>query len=127
MASSRHALHYVACFQDLLHGRIVCTFFVNVLQTFAVQTALSDSQPEREALEELIGMQALTTDLKPALLAQISRRLKELEHRFDSQKSFPTRIEKQSNLEPILQKAQTRRSRRRRRELERRTSAPQPV
>jgi hypothetical protein len=53
--------------------------------------------------------------------------LKELEHWFDSQNSFPTQIEKQSNLEPFLQKAQTSRSRRRRRELERRASAPQPL
>ena len=69
LTSTPHNPYYVACFQDLLHGRIVCTFFANVLQTFAVQAALSDSQPEREALEELIGMQALTTDLKPVLLA----------------------------------------------------------
>jgi chromosome segregation and condensation protein ScpB len=52
--------------------------------------------------------------------------LKELEHWFDSQKSFPTQIEKQANLEPILEKARTSRTRRRRRELERRLSAPQP-
>ena len=50
--------------------------------------------------------------------------LKELERWFDSQKSFPTEIEKQANLEPILQKAQTSRLRRRRRELERRASVP---
>ena len=50
--------------------------------------------------------------------------LKELERWFDSQKSFPTGIEKQVNLEPILQKAQTSRLRRRRRELERRASVP---
>ena len=282
--STPHNRHYVECFQDLLHGRIACIFFGTALQTFGVQTALSDSQPEREALEELIGVQALTTDLKPALLACLTGResrrwtiaelsdrlhnlgltcskpavigalaeleieislcswlpwtltengtewslvpksdllallsgirklprvytdtltdehkavllvvighrrkggvsktrigeilrldpapyledlskkelvyiapgkelnwwrptpeallalglrstadipeLKELEHWFDSQKSFPTQIEKQSNLEPILQKAQTSRSRRRRRELERRTSAPRPV
>jgi hypothetical protein len=53
--------------------------------------------------------------------------LKELEHWFDSQKSFRTQIEKQANLEPLLQKAQTSRTRRRRRELERRVSAPQPL
>ena len=50
--------------------------------------------------------------------------LKELERWFESQKSFPTEIEKQANLEPILQKAQTSRLRRRRRELERRASVP---
>ena len=50
--------------------------------------------------------------------------LKELERWFDSQKSFPTGIEKQANLEPILQKAQTSRLRRRRREIERRSSVP---
>ena len=50
--------------------------------------------------------------------------LKELERWFDSQKSFPTEIEKQANLEPILQKAQISRLRRRRRELERRASVP---
>jgi hypothetical protein len=50
--------------------------------------------------------------------------LKELERWFDSQKSFPTDIEKQANLEPILQKAQISRLRRRRRELERRASVP---
>jgi chromosome segregation and condensation protein ScpB len=50
--------------------------------------------------------------------------LKELESWFDSQKSFPTQIEKQRNLERILRKAQTSHSRRRRRELERRASAP---
>jgi chromosome segregation and condensation protein ScpB len=50
--------------------------------------------------------------------------LKELERWFDSQTSFPTGIEKQANLEPILQKAQTSRLRRRRRELERRASVP---
>jgi hypothetical protein len=45
-----------------------------VLQTFAVQTALGDSPPERGGLEELIGIQALTTDLKPALLACLTGR-----------------------------------------------------
>ena len=39
-----------------------------------MQTASSDSQPEREALEKLIGVQALTTDLKPALLACLTGR-----------------------------------------------------
>jgi len=50
--------------------------------------------------------------------------LKALERYFDSQKSFPNGIEKQANLEPILQKAQISRLRRRRRELERRASVP---
>jgi hypothetical protein len=52
--------------------------------------------------------------------------LKELELWFDAQKSFPIEIERQRKVEPILQKAQTSRSRRRRREFERRASAPQP-
>ena len=50
--------------------------------------------------------------------------LKELERRFELQKSFPTEIKKQANLEPISQKVQTSRLRRRRRELERRDSVP---
>jgi hypothetical protein len=53
--------------------------------------------------------------------------LKELEDWFGSQKSFRTELAKQAELEPILQKAQTSRTRRRRRELERRISAPQPL
>jgi hypothetical protein len=50
--------------------------------------------------------------------------LKELERWFDSQRSFPTDVEKQANLEPILEKVRISRSRKRRRELERRASAP---
>jgi chromosome segregation and condensation protein ScpB len=50
--------------------------------------------------------------------------LKELERWFDSQKSFPTEIEKEANLDPILEKAQTSQARRSRRELERRASVP---
>jgi hypothetical protein len=50
--------------------------------------------------------------------------LKELERWFDSQKSFQNDVEKEANLEPILEKAQTSQARRRRRELERRASVP---
>jgi len=53
--------------------------------------------------------------------------LKELERWFDSQRSFPTDVEKQANLEPILEKARISRSRKRRRQLERRASAPSEV
>ena len=50
--------------------------------------------------------------------------LKALERYFDSQKSFQNDVEKEANLEPILEKARTSQTRRRRRELERRASAP---
>lgn len=50
--------------------------------------------------------------------------LKELEHWFDSQKTFHNDVEKQANLEPILAKAQKASLRKRRREIERRASAP---
>ena len=50
--------------------------------------------------------------------------LKKLQRWFESQKLFPTQIEKQANLELILQKAQTSRLRRRRRDFERRASVP---
>ena len=50
--------------------------------------------------------------------------LKALERYFDSQKSFQSDVETQADLEPICEKAQTSRLRRRRRELERRASVP---
>ena len=50
--------------------------------------------------------------------------LKALERYFDSQKPFQNDVETQANLEPIFEKAQTSRLRRRRRELERRASVP---
>jgi hypothetical protein len=50
--------------------------------------------------------------------------LKALERYFDSQKSFRNDVEAHANLEPIFEKAQTSRLRRRRRELERRASVP---
>src|SRR6516225_4149055 len=50
--------------------------------------------------------------------------LKALERYFDSQKSFQNDVQKEANLEPILEKAQTSQARRRRRELERRASVP---
>ena len=49
-----------------------CIFFDWLLQRFEVQTAVTDSKPEREALEELIGAQALSADLKPAIMACLS-------------------------------------------------------
>jgi hypothetical protein len=50
--------------------------------------------------------------------------LKELERYFDSTKSFGNDTERQANLEPILEKAKTSQARKRRRELERRSSVP---
>ena len=50
--------------------------------------------------------------------------LKELERWFESQRSFSTDVEEKRKLEPILEKAQASRARKRRRELERRASAP---
>jgi hypothetical protein len=50
--------------------------------------------------------------------------LKELERYFDSTKSFGNDTERQANLEPILEKAKTSQARKRRRQLERRTSVP---
>jgi hypothetical protein len=38
----------------------------------AVQTPVTDSKLEREALEELIGAQALSADLKTAIVACLS-------------------------------------------------------
>jgi chromosome segregation and condensation protein ScpB len=49
-----------------------CIFFDWLLQRFKVQTAVTDSKLEREALEELIGAQALSADLKTAILACLS-------------------------------------------------------
>jgi chromosome segregation and condensation protein ScpB len=50
--------------------------------------------------------------------------LKELERWFDSQKSFSSDAEKQVHLDPLIENAQFSRARKRRRELERRVSAP---
>ena len=50
--------------------------------------------------------------------------LKELERYFDSINSFGNDEERQANLEPILEKAKTSQARKRRRELERRSSVP---
>jgi chromosome segregation and condensation protein ScpB len=50
--------------------------------------------------------------------------LKELERYFDSTKSFGNYNDREANLEPILEKAKTSQARRRRRELERRSSVP---
>ena len=51
--------------------------------------------------------------------------LKALERYFDSQTSLQNDVQKEADLEPILEKAQTSRLRRRRRELERRASVPE--
>jgi hypothetical protein len=51
--------------------------------------------------------------------------LKELERWFDSQQTFRTQAEKEANVRPLLEKAQKTGSRKRRRDLERRVSAPQ--
>jgi chromosome segregation and condensation protein ScpB len=50
--------------------------------------------------------------------------LKALEHYFDSKTSFNNLAEKDANLQPILEKAEKSRLRRRKRELERRSSVP---
>jgi hypothetical protein len=47
-----------------------------------------------------------------------------LERWFESQKSFQNESEEQANLQPILEKAKASQLRRRRRELERRSSVP---
>ena len=46
-----------------------CIFFDWLLQGVAVQTAVTDSKLGGEALEELIGAQALSADLKTAIVA----------------------------------------------------------
>ena len=59
-------------FRPLLHRSIVASFSIGCYKGFAVQTAVTDSKLEREALEELIGAQALSADLKPAIVACLS-------------------------------------------------------
>jgi chromosome segregation and condensation protein ScpB len=51
--------------------------------------------------------------------------LKELERWFEAQKTVSSAAEKEANLKPLLEKAQRTGSRKRKRELERRASAPQ--
>jgi hypothetical protein len=46
-----------------------CIFFTELLQKLKVEIPLENSIPHREALEELIGAQALSAELKPALVA----------------------------------------------------------
>src|SRR5271165_3610003 len=53
----------------MLHGRIVASFSIGVLQRLEVETPLENSKPHGEALEELIGAQALSADLKTAIVA----------------------------------------------------------
>ena len=48
--------------------------FRNRVTKLRVETALTRSKSKRDALEELIGAQALATDLKPALLACLTGR-----------------------------------------------------
>ena len=49
-----------------------CIFFDWLLQRFEVQTAVTDSKLEPEALEEVIGAQALSADLRVAVMACLS-------------------------------------------------------
>src|SRR5271157_1677639 len=56
----------------MLHGRIVASFSIGVLQRLEVETPLENSKPHGEALEELIGAQALSADLKTAIVACLS-------------------------------------------------------
>ena len=49
-----------------------CNFFDWLLERFEVQTAVTDSKLGGEALEELIGAQALSADLKTAIVACLS-------------------------------------------------------
>jgi hypothetical protein len=53
--------------------------------------------------------------------------LRELEHWFESQKTFTTASAKQANVEPLLQKARNTERRKRRRTLQRRASSPKPL
>jgi chromosome segregation and condensation protein ScpB len=53
--------------------------------------------------------------------------LKELERYFDSMNSFGNDEEREANLEPILDKARCSQARKRRRELQRRSSAPRDL
>ena len=53
----------------MLHGSIVASFSIGVLQRLEVEIPSENSKPKREALEELIGAQALSADLKTALVA----------------------------------------------------------
>jgi hypothetical protein len=46
-----------------------CIFFTELLQRLKVEMPSENSTPHREALEELIDAQALSADLKPALVA----------------------------------------------------------
>src|SRR5260370_41272699 len=46
-----------------------CIFFRCLLQRARVETPVDNSKPSGEVLEELIGAQALSADLKTALLA----------------------------------------------------------
>jgi len=58
----------------MLHGSIVASFSEACYKGSRVETPLTDSKPQAVALEELIGAQALTADLKPALLACLTGR-----------------------------------------------------
>ena len=56
----------------MLHGSIVASFSICLLQRLEVETPLENSKPHGEALEELIGAQALSAELKTALVACLS-------------------------------------------------------
>jgi hypothetical protein len=51
-----------------------CIFFRHLLQRQEVETPLENSKPQGDALEELIGAQALSADLKTALVACLTGR-----------------------------------------------------
>src|SRR5271157_2180462 len=56
----------------MLHRSIVASFSIGCYKGPEVQRAVTDSKLGGEALEELIGAQALSADLKTAILACLS-------------------------------------------------------
>ena len=70
LASTPHNPYYVMCFGDLLHGSIVASFSKRAVTIGSRWKQIKhDLTPKGDALEELIGAQALNTELKPALMA----------------------------------------------------------
>ena len=55
----------------MLHGSIVASFSIGCYKASG-KFPLDNVKPKREALEELIGAQALSADLKPALVAALT-------------------------------------------------------
>ena len=51
-----------------------CIFFDCLLQSFELESPLENLKPKGEALEERIGAQALTADLKTAIVAALTGR-----------------------------------------------------